>query len=141
MLTGAAARKVILFLPPYEGGTFGPPLGLLSLAASLREAGYNPKIIDAAITRDYAGAIERELDGALAFGVSLLTGPMIREAIRASELVRRLRPDLPIIFGGWHPTLLPAQTLRESFVDIVVLRQGEKTLVEILQRLDRGVAE
>lgn len=138
MLRGPQERKVVLFLPPYEGGTFGPPLGLLSLAASLREAGYVPKIIDGAITRDYSGAIARELDGALAFGVSLLTGPMIRDAVRASELVRRLRPDLQIIFGGWHPSLMPAQTLRESFVDAVVLHQGERTLVEMLQRIERG---
>ena len=28
---------------------------------------------------------------------------MILDAIKVSGLVRRLRPDLPIIFGGWHP--------------------------------------
>jgi radical SAM superfamily enzyme YgiQ (UPF0313 family) len=47
---------------------------------------------------------------------------------------------LPIIYGGWHPSLLPAQTLREDFVDIVVRHQGEKTLVEILQRLETGAS-
>src|SRR5262249_236647 len=52
-------------------------------------------------------------------------------------LVRQLRPDLPIIYGGWHPSLLPAETLREDFVDIVVMHQGERTLVEILQRLEK----
>ena len=140
MLTGSAGRKVILFLPPYEGGTFGPPLGLLSLAASLRQAGYEPKIIDGAVTPDCDGAIARELDGALAFGVSLLTGPMIREAVRAGQLVRRLRPDLPVIFGGWHPSLMPAQTLREEFVDLVVVHQGEETLLEILRRIERGAS-
>src|SRR5579872_1573651 len=31
---------------------------------------------------------------------------------------------LPIIFGGWHPSLVTAQTLREDFVDIVVRHQG-----------------
>ncbi len=137
MLNPGSARKVILYLPRYGGGVFGPPLGLLSLAASLREAGYMPRVIDAAIVQDCPGAIARELDGALAFGVSLLTGPMIRDAIRFSEMVRRLRPDLPIIFGGWHPTLMPAQTLREDYVDLVVTQQGEKTLVEILHRIER----
>jgi len=131
-------RKVLLFLPPYEGKVFGPPLGLLSLASSAREAGFEPRIIDGAIEPRYLDAIARELDGCLAFGVSLLTGPMIRDAIAASRLVRKLKPELPIIFGGWHPSLLPAQTLREEFVDIVVLRQGERTLVELLERLRSG---
>jgi len=138
MLNRAGDRKVVLFLPPYEGSVFGPPLGLLSLASSLRDSGFDPRIIDGAITPDFLTAIRRELEGCLAFGVSLLTGPMIRDAIAASELVRRVSPSLPIIYGGWHPSLMPAQTLRESYVDIVVMRQGEKTLVEVLDRLRRG---
>jgi radical SAM superfamily enzyme YgiQ (UPF0313 family) len=138
MLTRNHSQKVLLFLPPYEGAVFGPPLGLLSLAASLRQAGFEPRIIDGAIHPDFLTAIRSELDDCLAFGVSLLTGPMIRDAIAAGEMVRRMRPELPIIFGGWHPSLTPAQTLRENFVDVVVMRQGEATLVEVLQRLTTG---
>lgn len=138
MLMQSGSKKVLLFLPPYQGAVFGPPLGLLSIAASLRQAGFEPRIIDGAITRDFLSAIRSELDDCLAFGVSLLTGPMIRDAIAASEMVRGIRPDLPIIFGGWHPSLMPAQTLRESFVDVVVMHQGEVTLVEVLQRLEMG---
>ena len=111
-----------------------PPLGLLSLAASLRENGFEPCVIDGALDRNYLTRIAREIEDCLCFGVSLLTGPMILDAIEASRHVRKARPDLPIIFGGWHPSLLPAQTLAEDFVDIVVRHQGEKTLVEILQR-------
>jgi anaerobic magnesium-protoporphyrin IX monomethyl ester cyclase len=130
--------RVILFLPPYSGKVLGPPLGLLSLAGSLREAGYEPCIIDGALDRDYLATIERALEGCLCFGVSLLTGPMIRDAIEASRMVRRLRPELPIIFGGWHPSLRSAETLREEFVDVVVRHQGDKTLVEILDRFRAG---
>jgi anaerobic magnesium-protoporphyrin IX monomethyl ester cyclase len=130
--------RIVLFLPPYSGQLLGPPLGLLSLAGSLREAGYEPLIIDGALHRDYLSRIERALEGSLCFGVSLLTGPMIRDAIAASRMVRRLQPDLPIIYGGWHPSLLTGETLREEFVDIVVRHQGDKTLVEIAERLAKG---
>ncbi len=136
--TGGAGGKVLLFLPPYAGQLLGPPLGLLSLAASLRQNGYVPGIVDGALDPAYLSRIAAEIGDCLAFGVSLLTGPMILAAIEASRLVRRIRPDIPIIFGGWHPSLLPAQTLAEDFVDIVVRHQGEKTLVEILQRLESG---
>ena len=131
-------KRVILFLPPYSGRLLGPPLGLLSLAGSLREAGYEPLIIDGALHRDYISRIQHALDSSICFGVSLLTGPMIRDAIVASRMVRRLRPDLPIIYGGWHPSLLPGETLREDFVDVVVRHQGDKTLVEIVERLAAG---
>lgn len=138
MLTNSAAPKVVLFSPPYEGKIFGPPLGLLSLAASLRVAGFQPVIIDGALEPKFLDIIARETGNSFAFGVSLLTGPMIRDAIAASRVVRQIRPDVPIIYGGWHPTLLTAETLRESFVDIVVRHQGEKTLAEILKRQQAG---
>jgi radical SAM superfamily enzyme YgiQ (UPF0313 family) len=127
-------------LPPYSGPPLGPPVGLLSLAAVLREAGYPVTIIDAAVTPDHLQQVDRETKDALCFGVSLLTGPMIDGAVAAARLVKKLRPNLPVIFGGWHPSLLPEQTLQESFVDIVVRNQGEKTLLEIVQRLEQGLS-
>jgi radical SAM superfamily enzyme YgiQ (UPF0313 family) len=117
---------------------FGPPLGLLSLAASIREEGFTPVIVDGATTPNFLEVLARELEDAFAFGISLLTGPMIRAAIAASRLARKVRPDLRIIYGGWHPTLLSAQTLKEDFVDVVVRHQGEKTLTEILNRQAAG---
>jgi radical SAM superfamily enzyme YgiQ (UPF0313 family) len=132
------SRKVVLFQPPYAGKVLGPPLGLLSLAGALRDQGYEPRVIDGALDADYAAQIKQEVPGALAFGVSLLTGPMIHAAIDMARAVKASHPELPIIFGGWHPSLLPGETLREEFVDIVVLHQGEQTLLEILRRLEAG---
>ena len=132
------SRKVVLFSPPYRGPLLGPPLGLLSLAGTLRAHGYEPILIDGALDRAFASTVAREVMEATCFGVSLLTGPMILDAIEVSRMVRRLRPDLPIVFGGWHPTLCSAETLRESFVDVVVRQQGELTLVEILRRWERA---
>src|ERR1700682_58807 len=110
------SRKVVLFLPPYSGGLIGPPLSLLSLAAPLRDAGFDPVVIDGALRSDYLELIEKEIQDCLCFGLSLLTGPMIDKAITVARHVKHLRPDLPVIFGGWHPSLLPAQTLREPYV-------------------------
>ena len=135
-----AARKVLLFSPPYQGKVFGPPLGLLSLAASIRQEGFSPVIVDGAITPNFLEVVAREVKDAFAFGISVLTGPMIRDAIAASHTVRRVRPELPVIYGGWHPTLLTAQTLEEKFVDVVVRHQGERTLTEILQRQSVGAS-
>jgi radical SAM superfamily enzyme YgiQ (UPF0313 family) len=52
--------------------------------------------------------------------------------------VKQRYPKLPVIYGGWHPSLLPGETLREPFVDVVVRGQGELTLVEIAQALAVG---
>jgi radical SAM superfamily enzyme YgiQ (UPF0313 family) len=132
------SRRVILFLPPYSGPIFGAPLGLLSLAGSLRQAGFEPRIVDGALDRNWRQTIAHEIQDCACFGVSLLTGPMILDAIEISRTVKRLRPGLPVVFGGWHPTLESTQTLREEFVDVVVRHQGEATLLELLWRLEAG---
>jgi anaerobic magnesium-protoporphyrin IX monomethyl ester cyclase len=130
-----AKGKVVLFYPAYDGPPLSAPLCLLSLASPLLEAGFEVSIIDAAIAPDWKSRVLREVQGALCLGISVLTGPMIRGAIRIAKLVKQQNPDVPVIFGGWHPSLVPGQTLKESYVDAVVRGQGELTLVEVAQRL------
>jgi len=126
--------KVVLFFPPYDGPPLGPPVCLLALASPLLAAGFRVSIVDGTVVPDFENVIARELDEALCLGVSLLTGPMIRTAARVSRRVKQLRPELPIVFGGWHPSLLPDQTLKCDFVDVVVRGQGELTLLEVARR-------
>lgn len=131
-------NKVVLFFPPYDGPPLGAPACLLALASPLLEAGFDVSLIDAAITPDYEQVIARETEDALCLGVSLLTGPMIRAAVKVARDVRRRKPELPIIFGGWHPSLLPDETLRHECVDVVIRGQGELTLLEVAERLAAG---
>jgi radical SAM superfamily enzyme YgiQ (UPF0313 family) len=130
------SRKVVLFYPPYEGTPLGAPLCLLALAATLREHGFEPMIIDAAVEPNYRGAIRDAIADAICFGVSVLTGPMIRGAIEAAKLTKSLRPSMPVVFGGWHPTLLPDQTLTEPYVDVIVRGQGEITFCELVKAFE-----
>ena len=133
-----AKRKVVLFYPAYDGPPLSAPLCLLSLASPLLAAGFEVSIVDAAIARDWEARVLREVQDALCLGISVLTGPMIRGAVRIAKLVKQAKPDCPVIFGGWHPSLVPGQTLNERYVDAVVRGQGELTLLEIAQRLAAG---
>ena len=130
-----AKRKIVLFYPPYDGPPLGAPLCLLSLASVLLQGGFEVAVIDAAIEPNWMNVVLREVRDALCLGISVLTGPMIHGAIRAAKAVKREAPDVPVIFGGWHPSLLPGQTLRENFVDAIVRGQGELTLLELADRL------
>jgi anaerobic magnesium-protoporphyrin IX monomethyl ester cyclase len=127
--------KVVLFYPAYDGPPLGAPLCLLALASTLRQANFDVVVIDAAIEPDYRTRIECEVVDALCIGISVLTGPMIKGAIEVASDIKSVHPWLPIIFGGWHPTLLPDETLSEPFVDVVVRGQGEITIVEIAEAL------
>lgn len=123
--------KVVLFYPPYEGTPLGAPLCLLALASTLREADFHVVIIDAAIAPDYKTRIAQEIEDALCLGISVLTGPVIRDAIEVAQAAKTQRPKMPVVFGGWHPTLMPDETLADPCVDIVVRGQGEITLREL----------
>jgi anaerobic magnesium-protoporphyrin IX monomethyl ester cyclase len=72
----------------------------------------------------------------------MLTGPHIGAAVRISKAVKKLRPTLPIVFGGWHASLATQQTLREPYVepyvDAIVRGQGGLTLLELTQRISNG---
>jgi radical SAM superfamily enzyme YgiQ (UPF0313 family) len=127
--------KVVLFYPPYAGPPLGPPLCLLSLAAPLLDAGFRVSIVDGAIEPDVKSALAKGLQDALCLGVSFMTGPMIQSAIDITRFVRRMNPRLPIVFGGWHSSLLPDQTLAHDDVDLLVRGQGEITLLEVALQL------
>lgn len=127
--------KVVLFYPAYDGMPLSAPLCLLSLASPLLREGFEVRIIDAAIEPNWRARVPRECSDALCLGISSLTGPMIHGAIELSKLAKETNPHLPIVFGGWHPSLSPGQTLNANFVDVVVRGQGENTLLEIAERL------
>ena len=131
----SGTNKVVLFYPPYDGPPLGAPLSLLCLASPLLQAGFDVKLVDNLLSPDYEKTILRESEDALLLGISVLTGPHIGAAVRVSKAVKKLRPSLPIVFGGWHASLATQQTLRESFVDAIVRGQGELTLLELAQRI------
>jgi anaerobic magnesium-protoporphyrin IX monomethyl ester cyclase len=111
---------------------------LLSLAAPLLQSGFEVVIVDAAIEPNWQITVLRELRDALCLGISVLTGPMIRGAVRMAKAAKSEAPGVPVVFGGWHPSLLPGQTLQETFVDAIVRGQGELTLLEAAENLANG---
>ena len=133
-------KKVVLFFPAYASNEACPPLALIAIAGPLITAGYEVKIIDTAMEQDFVGAVMREVEDALCLGISLVTGPMIKGAIAVGSAVKARHPDLPVILGGWHPSILPQQTLDCPYVDAVVVRQGELTFLELIKRLECGEA-
>src|SRR5579871_3576681 len=138
MITGVPRKKVVFFFPAFSSQEATAPLGVLAVSTPLLRAGYQVKIIDSTITPQFQRRVMEELKDALCLAVSLVTGPMIRETVQIGREAKRLYPKLPIILGGWHPSLLPDQTLAADFVDAVVIGQGEEALLEIVERIEAG---
>ncbi len=129
-------NTVILFYPaPWEGDQRGRiPYALLYLERVIRDLPLNVILIDEQVQKDYLPIVEAHKDTLMLVGVSAMTGYQL---IGASAFSRRVKQvfEGPVVWGGWHPTLLPEQVLQESFVDLVVVGQGEKPFRELVQKL------
>src|SRR5690348_9079908 len=133
-----ASKKIVFFFPAFSSQEATAPLGILAVSTPLLRAGYEVRIVDSTITPNFQKRVLEELDDAICLAVSLVTGPMIRETVQIAKAAKALYPGKPVILGGWHPSLLPDQTLAAECVDVVVKGQGEDALLEILERIRAG---
>lgn len=129
-------KKIVLFRPKTspDYDYLGLPLSLLGLA-SLLEKDYEIKIVDAPVDRDYLEKVMNSIEGALCLGISTMTGYQISEGLEVAKAVKEKHPDIPIIWGGFHPTIFPEQTIQSDYVDIVVRGWGITTFKELVDAL------
>lgn len=133
-----SSRKVVLFFPAFSSQEATAPLSLLAISTPLLRAGYTVTLVDSTITPDFKRRVLEEVKDALCLGISLVTGPMIRETVELARAVKEWNSDFPVVLGGWHPSLLPEQTLSTPSIDAVVRGQGEDAIVEIARRFEEG---
>lgn len=133
----ASRKKIILYNP--KAVFYDMPLALLALASNLDSELYEVVIIDGRID-DYASeTIQKNLKGAICFGVTALTGKPIVDALEKTRLVKNLAPQITTVWGGWHTSLFPKRTLEdEATIDISVQGQGEQTFIEIIEAIHAG---
>lgn len=133
-------KQVVLYNPraPY----YTLPLQFLALASVLPADEYEVTIIDARIEASAARAhakVLATLDTAFCIGVSVITGMPIQDAASLTAKVKQHSPGLPVVWGGWHPSIYPEQCLREGGADFCVLGQGEASFAELLGGLADNV--
>lgn len=131
---------VVLFYPKTGvdlGATIAPPHGLLTVAAPLLKAGYRVRLIDQRVSEDWQRDLREALTSKpICVGFSSMTGTQIQFALEAAVLTRALcGVDVPLVWGGPHPTSLPEQTLQNEFVDLVVVGEGDITFLELVDAL------
>jgi len=69
-------------------------------------------------------------------GLSLMTHEF-RDAVQVTEHLKNRGVQAPIIWGGIHPTTMPDLSLQ--YADIVCVGEGEEALVELVDRMARGL--
>lgn len=114
------------------------PLCQYALATALMHAGYEVVFIDERVDPDPQGWLEKELPGALFVGVPGKSGDQCRNMEKTARFVKLRRPDLPVVVGGWFPSLFPEQTITSDYIDVVVIGPADFILPELADRLREG---
>lgn len=138
-VTSAVNKKIILFFPsptPLERKWKGTPLALLAISRTLAQENYDIKIYANYLQTDYFKQILKTGDGAICLGISAMTGFQIKDGLRIAKAFKKKYPKIPIVWGGWHPSILPLETIRSPYVDIVVKGQGDITFTELVHALE-----
>jgi radical SAM superfamily enzyme YgiQ (UPF0313 family) len=116
---------------PYHAWT---PLAILSLGSYLEQYGVEVEYFDERIHREerFRELLRRK---PLLLGLSTMTCFQIKNTLRLAKVARRINPDIPLVWGGTHPSMMAEQTLESMFVDFVVKGEGELTLLELVRLL------
>ena len=115
------------------------PLSVLALGAVL-EGKEEYEIVDGNIDPNPGHTIDSIMSErpAEALAVSVMPGPQMVTAVELSKRFKAKYPKVPIIWGGYFPSLYPEATLNAPYVDIAVRGQGEDTFQELLPALRNG---
>ena len=128
--------RVVLYNP--RAVFYTMPLSILALASALDRDKVDVVIIDGRLEADPVRAVVAAARGAICVGVSVLTGAPIHDALAVSRAVKKSDPGCTVVWGGWHPSLFPAECLEDPAVDIVVSGQGEEAFRDVVDRLIAG---
>jgi radical SAM superfamily enzyme YgiQ (UPF0313 family) len=114
-----------------------PVLGLPYLAAALEKVGHDVRIIDALVENLNREEVKKrilEFDPAVV-GVTVMTSTF-KGSLTAAKLAKEC--GTITILGGPHMEIFPRETLSYDFVDFGVLGEGEKTIVKLINAIEKG---
>jgi anaerobic magnesium-protoporphyrin IX monomethyl ester cyclase len=135
---------VTLVNPPYPKGAHQhppfTPLGLGYLAAVLEKKQYEVDIIDCQALRfsydDFRSELGKRKPDIVGMTSTTLT---YKSALRIAKIAKEVHPNCLTILGGVHVTFWDDKALQESpYLDVVVRKEGENTILELVERLEAG---
>lgn len=141
--------KILLIFPPQnleeryshnigDVGGFLPPLGLCSMAAVLEKENHEIRIMDCPVN-DYR--INHIIDEVKSFrpevvGIAAITSlAEVTKGICAE--IKKECPDITLIVGGPHATIMPKEIAEQMPVDIVLVEEADAKIAEIIADLPK----
>jgi anaerobic magnesium-protoporphyrin IX monomethyl ester cyclase len=115
-----------------------PPLGLAYIASYLEADGHDVRIYDCQLDKTHQELL-KELNqfNPEVVGLSTTT-PTFPSTLETARGVKKTLPKSKTIIGGVHVTALPQETMSFECFDIGVLGEGEETMLDLINRLEKS---
>ncbi len=128
--------RIALVTPEWKFENPYPPLGLAYIAAALERDGHCVRIFDLTLGKI---PFENNMEEIIKFspdivGISCMTHNYY-DALKVAKYLKS-KTDVPIVFGGPHPTIMPEDVLKNEYVDFVIMGEGEDIFLKLCQRLE-----
>ena len=115
------------------------PISVVTLAGHLMNNGFSVEIYDSRTRDDFEYALASNKNDLLCVRVSAMAGYQVVEGYNFSKYAKEHFPHVPILWGGWFPTISPDQCLESPYIDIVIKGQGEEILPELVTKIKTGI--
>jgi radical SAM superfamily enzyme YgiQ (UPF0313 family) len=69
-------------------------------------------------------------------GISINFSMIAKSGLKIAELIKQWNPNVKIVVGGPHASILPDETLSDKNIDFLVRHEGEYAMLELLQGKD-----
>ena len=122
--------------------TPSPPLGLSYLAGALSDAGVEVKILDLVVFPYSRAMLQNLLETFRPQMVGLTAVTMTFDsAMGVVKDIKDINPAIMTIMGGPHVSFCARATLADyTALDVAVIGEGERTIVELYRAVDNGGA-
>lgn len=139
-------KKVLLITPPYHCGVLESagtwmPLGMVYVAGSLQQAGFEVKIYDAMSKYHTFDDIRQEIERYKpdAVGTAAYTSSL-GAAVGVLKVAKEVNSDIVTFLGGIHSNFCWEEILQKdgNIVDYIVRGEGEITTTELLDHVFSG---
>jgi len=149
-------KKIILISPTSDdfrkplaegqSGFFFPPMGLMLVAQTLKNAGYDVVVFDGNFDPDYKEAIiktTKENASDIIFIGFYLAFLQIKDFVDLLESIKLQWPKIATVVGGPFPSVFPEMTAEYELIDIVCWGDGAQVSVQVADsiRAHRDLSE
>ncbi len=114
-----------------------PQLGVLYLVDALRQAGIESLVVSCDLPAENLDSILTDYRPAVV-GMSVLTAPQVVDFKRHSIRIKNEYPEISIVWGGVHPTILSEECMDSSYIDFVFIGQGEDVFPDLVLDIVNG---